>query len=340
MFVFFSILIATRYHGSDYGDSYNEKASSRNRPSNISGDSFSGNDVEEKQRERSSYPSGSGASGGNSNWNYWDESSRSPSNDRRRARPRTPETGSGDVSERKKIRRASISPDGGPGGDRTPGSPRRPSRTSGGQESTGKHSPNFEMNKSEERSRAPPPLEDVKVLTDFVKFCPSAWNGGLILKNSAFPAKMYLCSGDISLVDILMKDPSSEIPMLKITQRLRFDPLKLEDVSRRMSSAGASGHCMLFATAGSSNAQLQAGIGEDGRAVQTRPLKNLVTYLKQKEAAGVISLTNNVKEAIGVLYAFPPCPFAQELLRKVAPNLSGESQKEEYLVVVVVRGSS
>ena len=333
-------LIATRYHGSDYGDSYNEKGSSRNRPTNISGDSYSGNDVEEKQRERSSYPSGSGASGGNSNWNYWDDSSRSPSNDRRRARPRTPETGSGDVSERKKIRRASISPDGGPGGDRTPGSPRRPSRTSGGQESSGKHSPNFEMNKSEDRSRAPPLLENIKVLTDFIKFCPSAWNGGLILKNSAFPAKMYLCSGDISLVDILMKDPSSEIPMLKITQRLRFDPLKLEDVSRRMNSAGASGHCMLFATAGSSNAQLQAGIGEDGRAVQTRPLKNLVTYLKQKEAAGVISLTNNGKEAIGVLYAFPPCPFAQDLLRKVAPNLSGESQKEEYLVVVVVRGSS
>nr|AYV89048.1 putative RNA-binding protein 15B [Tetranychus truncatus] len=329
---------ASRYHGSDYGDNYNEKSSSRTRPANVSGDSYSGNDNEDNKRERSGYPSGSG-SGNNSNWNYWEEASRSP-NDRRRARPRTPETGSGDVSERKKSRRTSLSPDGGLGGDRTPGSPRRSSRTSAGQESAGKHSPNFERNKSEERNRAPAPLENIKVFSDFTKFCPSAWNGGLILKNSAFPAKMYLCSGDISLVDILMQDPSSEMPMLKITQRLRFDPLKLEDVSRRMNSAGASGHCMLFATAGSSNAQLQAGLGEDGRAVQTRPLKNLVTYLKQKEAAGVISLTNTVKEVIGVLYAFPPCSFALDLLRKVAPNLSAESPKEEYLVVVVVRGST
>jgi hypothetical protein len=37
--------------------------------------------------------------------------------------------------------------------------------------------------------------------------------------------------------------------------------------------------------------------------------RNLVSYLKQKEAAGVITLSNPQTEQTGVLYAFPPCPF-------------------------------
>ena len=45
--------------------------------------------------------------------------------------------------------------------------------------------------------------------------------------------------------------------------------------------------------------------------VQTFPFssRNLVSYLKQKEAAGVITLSNPQTEQTGVLYAFPPCPF-------------------------------
>lgn len=151
---------------------------------------------------------------------------------------------------------------------------------------------------------------------------------------------MYLCCGDKSLIDI-MRDPSStDVPMLKITQRLRLDPLKLEDVSRRMYSAGSSNYCVLYTATEVNNNQFQAELGEDGRSVQTRPLKHLVSYLKQKEAAGVISLSNSSKEIIGVLYAFPPCPFASELLRKNAPNVASPSSEDDYLLVVVVRGTN
>lgn len=181
--------------------------------------------------------------------------------------------------------------------------------------------------------------ENVKCFADFAKNCQAVWDGGLILKNSAFPAKMYLCSGDVSLVE-LMKDPSSENQMVRITQRLRLDPSKLEDVSRRMNCVGGS-YCMLYTTGtGLTTNQFQAETGDDGRSVQTRPLKHLVTYLRQKEAAGVISLTNSSQVPIGMLYAFPPCPFALDLLKKAAPNLSEEGPKDEYLVVVVVRGGN
>lgn len=78
----------------------------------------------------------------------------------------------------------------------------------------------------------------------------------------------------------------------------------------------------------------------DDANVQTRPLRNLVSYLKQKEAAGVISLLNKETEATGVLYSFPPCEFSTELLKRTCHNLTEEALKEDHLVIVVVRGGS
>ncbi|CAL1281452.1 unnamed protein product [Larinioides sclopetarius] len=182
-------------------------------------------------------------------------------------------------------------------------------------------------------------VDSVDNLQDLAKCCPVAWHGGLVLKNSAFPARMHVCSGDSSLVDYMMKDHSSEPPMLRITQRLRLDPPKLDDVSRRISSAGTHGYCLLLTFPG----PIQPG-EDQTTSVQQRPLRNLVLYLKQKEAAGVISLPCNTKkdgkDQSGVMYAFPPCSFALDLLRRVAPNLISDSSKEDHLVVVVVKGSS
>ena len=42
-------------------------------------------------------------------------------------------------------------------------------------------------------------------------------------------------------------------------------------------------------------------------------IRNLVSYLKQKEAAGVITLQNPHGDHTGVLYAFPPCQFRLDL---------------------------
>lgn len=181
--------------------------------------------------------------------------------------------------------------------------------------------------------------DSVNNLQDLAKCCPVAWQGGLVLKNSAFPTRMHVCSGDPSLVDYMMKDLECDVPMLRITQRLRLDPPKLDDVSRRISTAGPHGHCLLLTFPG----PMQSG-EDQSAAVQQRPLRNLVSYLKQKEAAGVISLPCNSKkegkDTTGVMYAFPPCSFALDLLRRIAPNLTSDSSKEDHLVVVVVKGSS
>lgn len=72
-----------------------------------------------------------------------------------------------------------------------------------------------------------------------------------------------------------------------------------------------------------------------------RPLRNLISYLKQKEAAGVISMT--YKDDLGdsqqgVLYCFPPCEYATDLLHRRDCDLVEEG-KEDFLLVVVVCGS-
>jgi len=127
------------------------------------------------------------------------------------------------------------------------------------------------------------------------------------------------------------------IKILNITQRLRLDPPKLDEVSRRVQQSGAGGHCMLLALPTGDDVEL------DG-AFQRRPLKSLVTYFKKKEAAGVIMLSSEGSEGkleeTGMLHAFPPCEFSQQQLLKAAPNAGVEPSKEDHLVIVVVKGTT
>ncbi|KAJ8017206.1 hypothetical protein DPEC_G00015400 [Dallia pectoralis] len=164
------------------------------------------------------------------------------------------------------------------------------------------------------------------------------WHGMLLLKNSNFPANMHLLEGHQGVAKDLLVDGATGRPAaeLKITQRLRLDQPKLDEVSRRIKAAGPAGYAVLLAVPGSG--------GEDATdpAVSTqRPLRNLVSYLKQKQAAGVISLPvggSRDKDHQGVLHAFPPCEFSQQFIDASAKALA--KTEEDYLVMVVVRGAS
>ena len=154
------------------------------------------------------------------------------------------------------------------------------------------------------------------------------WDGGLILKNSLFPTKLHVIEGDRHIAESL-KDETGK-PNLKITQRLRLDQAKLDDVTKRMTSART--HALFL---GLPNANV---VQHDNPDVQSRPLRNLISYLKQKEAAGVISMATPDAQQ-GVLYCFPPCTYSLDLLRREAPDLVSQEGKDEFLVVVVVCGS-
>lgn len=185
-----------------------------------------------------------------------------------------------------------------------------------------------------------------ETLQDLVKRFAVAWRGALILKNSAFPVRMHFIGGNPEVADSLLRSDgsaSSQNSVLRITQRLRLDQPKLEEVTRRINTAGASGHCLLLALPG-----VQTTLPEDPNAeeaLQHRPLRNLMTYLKQKQAAAVVNLPvipgnpATTKDDVGVLHAFPPCQFSHEHLVRIAPHLSPEPSKEDHLVILVIRGS-
>jgi len=163
---------------------------------------------------------------------------------------------------------------------------------------------------------------------------PIIWSGRMMLKNSAFAIRLHLIEGPARLAHSLLHSPTTERTSLKITQRLRLDESKISEVRRRVMLAGPSGCCVMLAV---SDANVAANS-------QHRPLKNLMAYLRQKDAAGVILLPPNssgsggrTNQESGLLHAFPPCDFARELLSQRVPNLSGDVTKEEHLVVLVVR---
>lgn len=164
-----------------------------------------------------------------------------------------------------------------------------------------------------------------------------AWHGMLLLKNSNFPANMHLLEGDHSVASELLMDGSTgrQVSELKITQRLRLDQPKLDEVSRRIKAAGPGGYAILLAVPGATEDPASSD------ASTQRPLRNLVSYLNQKQAAGVISLPvggSKDKDNTGVLHAFPPCDFSQQFLDSSAKALA--KSKEDYLVMIVVRGAS
>ncbi|KAI1890731.1 hypothetical protein AGOR_G00156650 [Albula goreensis] len=167
-----------------------------------------------------------------------------------------------------------------------------------------------------------------------------AWQGMLLLKNSNFPSNMHLLEGDLGVATSLLIDGSTggKVAQLKITQRLRLDQPKLDEVTRRIKVAGPSGYSVLLAVPGSS----EGGSSTSDQAASTqRPLRNLVSYLKQKQAAGVISLPvggSRDKDNAGVLHAFPPCDFSQQFLDSSAKALA--KTEEDYLVMIIVRGAS
>ncbi|XP_069500203.1 putative RNA-binding protein 15B [Ambystoma mexicanum] len=182
-----------------------------------------------------------------------------------------------------------------------------------------------------------------KTLSEYAQTLSHAWSGHLVLKNSCFPTSMHVLEGDTGLPSALLKDHTSggKLTQLKIAQRLRLDQPKLDEVTRRIKQGTPGGYAVLLATQTSlvgaaTGVTLPAELG-----LQRRLLRNLVSYLKQKQAAGVISLPvggAKVREGTGMLYAFPPCDFSQQYLQAALRTLG--SLEEEHMIMVIVKDSA
>uniref|UniRef100_A0A4W5NWA4 Putative RNA-binding protein 15B n=1 Tax=Hucho hucho TaxID=62062 RepID=A0A4W5NWA4_9TELE len=178
----------------------------------------------------------------------------------------------------------------------------------------------------------------LSTLSEYAATLTKAWHGHFALKNSCFPTNMHLLEGGSGFFHSVMKDHQAKgkLTQLKIAQRLRMDQTRLDEVTRRIKQGGSEGYAVLLALQGPIDRE--APPPEPG--LQIRLLRHLVTYLRNKEAAGVISLpVGGAKEGGkgGMLYAFPPCDFSQQFLQ--TPRRTLENLDEEHLVVVIVNDS-
>ena len=184
---------------------------------------------------------------------------------------------------------------------------------------------------SPENADREPRIFGALTIVDLCRKLSKVWDGGLVLKNSFFPTRLHILDGNRRLSEWLKDE--EEKNHLRITQRLRLDQSKLDDVTKRMS--GSSSHAVFIGVPTS------ASIEHSSPDIQSRPLRNLISYLKQKEAAGVISMTykdDMGDNQHGVLYCFPPREYATDLLHRRGCELVDEG-KEDFLLVVVVCGS-
>lgn len=172
-------------------------------------------------------------------------------------------------------------------------------------------------------------IDAAETIVDMARCLPVVWSGPIELKNSAFYTQMHLVSGNGNLVDGLLSGLlSHDYPALKINQRLRLDRSKLKEVEKRINQSGIGGHCVLLA------------VSENNKdSNKFRPLTNLVSYLKQKNAAGVLSLPSMSRQGqeVGLLHTFPPCEFAHEYLLRCAPKLTSSYNNNDYIVIILVK---
>ncbi|KAH0515585.1 Flowering time control protein FPA [Microtus ochrogaster] len=116
---------------------------------------------------------------------------------------------------------------------------------------------------------------------------------------------------------------------------------KLDEVTRRIKQGSPKGYAVLLAIQSAPSGPGTKGMPAVEPGGQRWLLRNLISYLKQKQAAVVISLSvggSMGRDSTGMLYAFPPCDFSQQYPQSALRTL-GELE-EEHMVMLIVRDAA
>ena len=150
-------------------------------------------------------------------------------------------------------------------------------------------------------------------------------------------------------------DASKSTPTLGgATPATPATPVTLDNKSD-LSLVGDSNKAQISGSATGASPAMSATVQHHG---QSKALRNLITYLEQKDAAGVISLSRSCGSvpaaeqqqsssaeqtslASKLLYVFPPCEFALDLIQQKAPNINFvDILREKFLLGVIVGGGN
>lgn len=176
-------------------------------------------------------------------------------------------------------------------------------------------------------SQQPTPLQSDS-LDQLLQRYPVMWQGLLALKNDQAAVQMHFVHGNPGVAgSSLPSNSDGTTPPLRIAQRMRLEPAQIDGVARKMQMDQE--HCMLLA--------LPCGRDRMDVLQQQNNLQTgFITYLQQKQAAGIVNIAApGSSQAAYVVHIFPSCEFANENLARIAPDLMHRVANIQYLLIVI-----
>ncbi|KFB41012.1 hypothetical protein ZHAS_00008627 [Anopheles sinensis] len=174
----------------------------------------------------------------------------------------------------------------------------------------------------------PPPPVQTDSLEALLQRYPVMWQGLLALKNDQAAVQMHFVYGNPNVAgSSLPSNSDGTTPPLRIAQRMRLEPAQIDGVARKMQMVNE--HCMLLA--------LPCGRDRMDVLQQQNNLQTgFITYLQQKQAAGIVNIAApGSAQAAYVVHIFPSCEFANENLARIAPDLMHRVANIQYLLIVI-----
>lgn len=174
-------------------------------------------------------------------------------------------------------------------------------------------------------SQVPPQADSLLML---LQRYPVMWQGLLALKTDQAAVQMHFVFGNPKVASgSLPCNSDGSTPPLRIAQRMRLEQTQLEGVARKMQTDDE--HCMLLA--------LPCGRDHIDVLQQSTNLSSgFITYLQQKQAAGIVNIpAPGSEQAAYVVHIFPSCEFANENLARIAPDLLHRVSDLAHLLIVI-----
>ncbi|XP_025411729.1 protein split ends isoform X2 [Sipha flava] len=162
-------------------------------------------------------------------------------------------------------------------------------------------------------------------INSILKNYPIYWQGTLALKNDKALVEMHYLFGNAAVAEhSLQRNIDGE---LKLSQRMRLEQTQLDGVSRKMQIEDEC--CVLIA--------VPIGMSEEEWSQQSCTLHNgFITYLQQKQAAGIINITapGSTQNAY-IVHMFPPCDYINSVLATVHPTMVKQIASMAHLIIVI-----
>ncbi|CAI4222142.1 unnamed protein product [Auanema sp. JU1783] len=160
--------------------------------------------------------------------------------------------------------------------------------------------------------RTPPgsPKPAVKSFQELDDDYAMTWQGQVLLKKAEYNVRLYRIAGSEKLLQKLLRDEDGNAVKLHVTQRLAL----------------GSQEALLERLTNTSTKQIAIMIAVGKQLDESRPL---VRYLTEKDAAGVVSITD------GILYIFPYSEMTQQMLFHFSPHVKILTEGSPYLLFVL-----